>query len=195
MIAEQLRDNYHHAKWALVLRGLLGITIALLIVIRPFDSVAAFALVIAVWALFDGIVRIVHAFNLRDVMSDWWMLLIAGIVGVVFGFAALYYYPALSLSFAVVWTALWLITAGLLGVYFAVQERRAAESWGWTMTWGVIAVLAGISAMAYPGATLAWLMGLIAAFGLIGGIAMLVGAFRMQTIEHHVGQIMHPASR
>jgi uncharacterized membrane protein HdeD (DUF308 family) len=195
MIAEKLRDHYHQAKWALVLRGLLGITIALLIVIRPFDSVAAFALVIAVWALFDGIIRIVHAFELRHVMSDWWMLLVAGIVGVVFGCAALNYYPGLSLSFAVVWTALWLITAGLLGLYVAVQERRAAEAWGWTMAWGGLAIVAGILAVGYPGVTLAWLMALIAGFGLIGGIAMLVGAVRMQTFEHHVDQMMHPVPR
>ena len=89
MIALELRDRYHHAKWALVLRGLLGIAIAVLIFIRPFDSVAALALVIALWALFDGIVRIVHAFELRHVMSDWWMPLLAGIIGVLFAIAAL----------------------------------------------------------------------------------------------------------
>src|SRR5215831_16991111 len=108
MIADGLRDRYHHAKWALLLRGLLGIAIAVLIFVRPFDSVAALALVIALWALFDGIVRVVHAFELRNVMSDWWMLLLAGGIGIVFGIAALYYYPAMSLSFVVVWTALWL---------------------------------------------------------------------------------------
>jgi len=195
MIAEELRDRYHHAKWALVLRGLLGIAIAVLIFIRPFDSVAALALVIALWALFDGIVRIVHAFELRSVMSDWWMLLIAGLIGVTFGIAALYFYPALSLSFVVVWTALWLFITGLLGEYVAVQERRAAEAWGWTMTWGIIAIVAGVLALVYPVATLAWVMGVIAVYGLVGGIALLVGAVKMQTFEHHVGQMMHTAGR
>jgi uncharacterized membrane protein HdeD (DUF308 family) len=195
MIADQLRDRYHQAKWALVLRGLIGIALGLIILARPFDSVAAFALVIALWALFDGIVRIVHAFDLRTVMSDWWMLFAAGIVGVVFGLAALYYYPALSLSFAVVWVTLWLVTAGLVGVYIAVQERRAGEAWGWTMTWGIITILAGVVAYMYPGVTLAWLMSIIAAFGLIGGIALLIGAGKMNTLEHHIDQRMHPAAR
>lgn len=191
MIAQDLRDRYHRAKWALVLRGLLGIAIAVLIFIRPFDSVAALALVIALWALFDGIVRIVHAFELREVMSDWWMLLLAGIIGVVFGIAALYAYPALSLAFVVVWTALWLFITGLLGEYVAVQERRAAEPWGWTMTWGIIAIIAGVLAFVYPVVTLAWVMGVIAAYGLIGGIALIVGAVKMQTFEHDVRRMMH----
>jgi len=194
MIAENLRDRYHHAKWALVLRGLLGIAIAVLIFVRPFASVAAFALVIAVWALFDGIVRIVHAFALRDVMSDWWMLLFAGVIGVLFGGAALYYYPALSLSFAIAWVALWLFVAGLIAIYVAMQERRAGESWGWTLTTGVIAIVCGVLAFAYPGLTLAWLMGLIAAFGLVGGTAMLIGAVKMQSVEHDLSRMMHAAA-
>ena len=194
MIAEQMKDRYHHAKWGLVLRGLLGIAIGLLIIARPLRTVALFALVIALWALFDGIVRIVHAFDLRGVMSDWWMLLVSGLVGVIFGLAALYYYPALSISFVVVWTALWLITAGITGDYVAIQERRAGEKWGWTMAWGIIAIIAGILSLAYPGVTLAWLIGLIATFGIVGGIAMLIGASTMHNVEHDLTHMMHPAA-
>ena len=93
----------------------------------------------------------------------------------------------------VVWTALWLFITGLLGEYVAVQERRAAEAWGWTMTWGIIAIIAGLLALVYPGVTLAWVMGVIAAYGLVGGIALIVGAVKMQTVEHDVGRMMHTA--
>ena len=174
---------YRRSKWALVLRGLLGIAMGVLIIARPLDSVAAFALVIALWAIMDGIVSIVHAFDLRAVVPHWGWLLLGGIVGVLFGAAALYYYPVLSLAFAVAWAAWWLIAGGAVAIYLAVQERKADLPWGWTLTFGVVALAAGVLALMYPGITLAVLMGTLAGFGVIGGIVMLVGAGKMQSFE------------
>jgi uncharacterized membrane protein HdeD (DUF308 family) len=194
VITEEIVGAYHRTKWGLVLRGIVGIAIGVLIFVRPMDSVAAFALVIAVWALVDGIVNIVRAFDLRPVVPHWWVLLIAGLVSGAFGAAALYYYPALSLAFAVVWSAWWLITAGVLGIYAAFRERQAGLSWGWTMTFGIVALAVGVLAIMNPGITLSALMGLIAGFGIIGGIIMLVGAGKMQRAERQVKQTMDRAS-
>ena len=195
MIADTLREGYHRAKWALVLRGLIGIVLGVLIIVRPLGSIAAFALVIALWALFDGIVRIVHAFEVKDEMSQWWLLFLGGVVGVLFGLAALYFYPALSLTFAVVWTGIWLLTTGAIGIYLGVQERRAGLASAWTMTWGIVGLIIGVLAFVYPQITLIALMSLIATFGIVGGIAMLIGAGRLQHIEHDFRHhATHPAA-
>ena len=194
MLTDALVSAYHRSKWALLIRGLLGIALGIFIFVRPLDSVAAFALVIAIWALADGIVSIVHAFDLRAVIAHWGLLLVSGIVSVLFGIAALYYYPALSLAFAVMWTAWWLIAGGALGIYIALQERKTELPWGWTLTSGLIAIAFGILAMVYPAITLAVLMGFLAAFGIIGGIAMLVAAGKMQSFEHKVDHAMRAAS-
>jgi len=70
-----------------------------------------------------------------------------------------YYYPVLSLAFAVVWVALWLLTSGVMAVYIAIQERRASVPWGWTMAFGVLAIVAAFLEFRRPGITLAWMMG------------------------------------
>src|SRR4029078_206065 len=140
-------------------------------------------LVIAVWALADGIVSIVHAFELRAVISHWGIMLLSGIVSVFFGLAALYYYPALSLTFAVMWTAWWLMTAGALGIYVALQQRSAELPWGWTLTSAIIAIGSARLAIMSPAITLATLMGILAAFGIISGVAMLVAGAKMQSFE------------
>src|SRR6266700_2209839 len=158
MITDDMKAVYNRSKWALVVRGLFGIALGIFIIARPLESVAAFALVIAIWALADGIVSLVHAFDLRSVAPHWWVLLLAGLVSMLFGVAALYYYPGLSLTFVVLWTALWLITAGVLGVYVAIQERNAKLSWGWTMVFGLVAIVGGVLAAMYPGSTLAGLI-------------------------------------
>lgn len=193
MVADDIKSAYSRTKWALVLRGIFGIVLGVFIVARPIDSVAAFAIVIAFWALLDGITNIVRAFSIRDIVQHWWVLLIAGLVSVAFGIAALYYYPGLSLTFAVVWTALWLITAGVLAIYVAVQERKFGVTWGWTMAFGVIAVAGGILAYMYPQVTLAWLLALIATYGIITGIVMLIGAWKLQSFERSVNQAASPA--
>jgi len=188
MISDDIKSAYNRGKWALVFRGLLGIALGVLIIARPIPSVEVFALVIAIWALADGLVNIVHAFDLRRVVSYWWALLLAGIISTAFGLAAFYYYPALSLTFAVAWTAFWLISAGAVGIYVAIQERNANLSWGWTLAFSLVALAAGVLAVVYPGVTVATLMSLLATFGILGGIALLVGAGKMQSVQGDVRQ-------
>src|SRR5207245_4948551 len=159
-ILDDLKRVYNRAWWALLLRGLLALTVGGFIFARPLDSVAAFALVIAWWALFSGFVNIVHAFQLKPVMNHWWVLLLSGLVGVGFGFAALVYYPGLSLSFAVVLVAWWLMFTGVLGSYGALVEKRLGVQWGWPSAFGVLSVVASLFALLSPPVTLAAIMGL-----------------------------------
>jgi uncharacterized membrane protein HdeD (DUF308 family) len=176
-----------------VLRGLLGLTLGILILWRPLDSIAGFALAIALWAIFSGTVQLVHAFELKPLFSGWWVTLVSGIVSVGFGFAALYYYPALSLTYAVVWTAWWLLFTGGLAIYAAVQERRLELPWGWTLTFGLVSIATGVFALLYPPATLAAIMGLIAGFGIVSGVTLLVGAFRLSAAKQEVTTTLRSA--
>jgi uncharacterized membrane protein HdeD (DUF308 family) len=195
MAQNQISQVVGRTWWALVIRGMLAIAVGIIIIARPLESVAAFALVIALWALMQGVVSIVHALDLRSVAPHWWVLMLSGIVGVLFGGAALYYYPGLSLSFAVVWTSWWLILGGVLGIYLAVQERSAGLSWGWTMTWGILGVAAGIAAFAYPPATLAALMAFISVFAIAAGVVLLVGAYRLRSAQDEIRGALGIASR
>ena len=167
--------------WALVIRGVLAIILGIFIIARPMESVAALALVIAIWAVVQGIVSMVHALDLRTVAPHWWLVLLSGLISTGFGVAALYYYPGLSLTFAVVWTAWWLMLGGIAGISVAAQERRLGMSWGWTMTLGVLGVAAAIYAFMSPPVTLVALMALISAYAIIGGLLLLVGAYRLRT--------------
>jgi uncharacterized membrane protein HdeD (DUF308 family) len=187
-MATDIKSMYNGAKWSLVIRGLLGIALGIFIIARPMDSIAAFALVIAIWAVFDGIVNITRAFTLRSVAQHWWVMLLNGAISLAFGIASFYYYPTLSLSYAVVWTAWWLILTGVVGAYLAMQERNVGVSWGWTAFFSVVALAAGVFAVARPGITVASLVSLIATFGIVGGIALLVGAIRMQSFQADFGQ-------
>ena len=195
MMVSDLRTAYNQTKWALLLRGLLSIVVGIAILVRPMASVTALALVIALWSLFDGIVNIVRSFSVRSIAPHWWVILLTGIVSVAFGIAALYYFPGLSLTFAVLWTAYWLTFSGVIGVWAAWMERSAGLSWGWTMAFGIIAIVGGVYAFMNPQATLAALLGLLAGFALVSGVFLLIGAFRMGSIQYDVKQAMPSAAR
>lgn len=186
-ILDDVKRATHRGWWALVLRGLLGIAVGVLIFMRPLDSVAAFALVIAWWALVIGIVDIVRAFELRPIAQHWWLLLLAGVVSVGFGVAALYYYPGLSLTFAVVLFAWWLTFGGAIAGYAAVQQKKLGMAWGWSAVAAVLSIVAGVFALLVPPATLAAIMGLIAAYAIVSGTIFLAGAFKLRSVTHPAG--------
>jgi uncharacterized membrane protein HdeD (DUF308 family) len=183
-VLDDVKRLYHLTWWALVLRALLALAVGIFILVRPLESVAAFALVIAFWALFSGIVEAVHAIELASVMKHWWILLLSGLVGVGFGILALVYYPVLSLSFAVLWVAWWLLITGILAIYAAFQHKKLGVQWGWTAAAGVLGIVASAYALLAPPITLAAIMGLIAGFAIVSGVALLVGAFRLRSHLH-----------
>jgi len=178
---DDLKRLYRMTWWALLLRGLLGLAVGVFVLLRPLDSIAAFALVIAFWALFLGMVDIVHALQLRP-LGHWWVVLLGGLVGLAFGILALIYYPSLALTFAVVWASLWLMATGLLQLYAAYRLRRLGLDWGWWVVFGALGAVAGVGALFVPRVTLTAIMGLIAAFAIVSGIVSVVGAFKLRSL-------------
>src|SRR5262249_46020571 len=144
MLSDALKETYSHARWGLLLRALFSIAIGVLIITRPAASVAALAIFVAIWALVVGISEVADAVHYRAVVPPWRLLLLAGLVSIGFSIAAFYYYPGLSLAFAVIWTAWWLIVSGFFAIYVALQERKMQVSWGWPFAFGVLFVLGGI---------------------------------------------------
>jgi len=186
VLTDTLKQTFRRAWWSLVIRGALALALGILILAKPFDSIAAFALVIAIWALFSGITEIVHAIDLKPIFGSWWMLLVGGLISAGFGVAALYYYPALSIAFAVTWASFWLALTGIMGIAVAFQEKKMGLPWGWVFTWGIVCVAASVACWLSPPATLGAIMGLIAGFAIVSGIALLIGAFRLRSVEEDV---------
>ncbi|HXY32086.1 MAG TPA: DUF308 domain-containing protein [Gemmatimonadaceae bacterium] len=196
MTSNPIQSGYRRIWWGLVVRGALGVVLGVFIIWRPLDSVAAFALVIALWALLSGIAEIVHSFDLRPVLEHWWLMLLSGVISMGFGIAALYYYPGLSLTFAIVWTAWWLFATGFFAIYEAILERRSQMPWGWTLTWGILALATGILCLVSPPATLAAIMSVIAAFAIVSGGVLLYGAYKLSSFKSEfVAGLQTPGTR
>src|SRR4051812_25199251 len=72
--------------WEFVFKGILGLGAAAATMIWPEVSLALLVYAIAGWAVVTGVIEIVAAMRLRRYIAGEWLLALAGVTSVVFGF-------------------------------------------------------------------------------------------------------------
>lgn len=115
-------------------------------------------------------------------MSRWVALMIRGVLAILFGIAALLVPGATLLTLVLLFAAY----AAIDGVMAIVMAFRAAEGHGrvWPFVIeGVLNLAAAAIAVLWPGVTVIVFTAIVAAWAILSGIAMLVGAFRLR-VEH-----------
>ena len=111
--------------------------------------------------------------DVEEASRHWWMFLLLGILWILFAFVVL------SFNYDTVWAiaiffGLGFIAGGIMSLVMAAQVR----AWRWLhILFGVIAILAGIVALAWPGQTFLVLAAVIGWFVLLAGVIDLVTAF------------------
>ena len=71
--------------WALLIEGILGLVVAFYVFTQPALSDVAFVYAVALWSIFTGTLEIVAGIQLRDVIDNEWLYIVAGIVSIAFG--------------------------------------------------------------------------------------------------------------
>lgn len=121
----------------------------------------------------------------QDVTSDvksgirtlWWLFLLRGVFGVVFGILALVNGDAAVELLAWI-LGLYIILDGALTVIASIAERKRLGSIGWYIVQGVLSVLIGIAILTFSSA-FATVVGLIIIWAIIV-IALLAGIVGMR---------------
>jgi uncharacterized membrane protein HdeD (DUF308 family) len=75
----------HERWWPMALGGAAGITIGLIAFFFPGITALALLLLIAIWAIVTGIFEIVEAIQLREVITNEWLMGLSGLASIVFG--------------------------------------------------------------------------------------------------------------
>jgi uncharacterized membrane protein HdeD (DUF308 family) len=182
--ANSLRRVIRKTWWVPLLQGVAALVIGLMLFTRPGATLVALTIFLGAYWLVGGFLDIVGAFSRRDSDRHWALALASGILGVVVG-ALLLGQPilgAIATSVAMVsLLAVGAILSGIFDIAWAVRVRNEIQGEGWIILLGVLSVLLGLVMLASPLLSIAALAQFAALLAIIGGIALIVTAFRLRS--------------
>jgi uncharacterized membrane protein HdeD (DUF308 family) len=122
-IAGAVRAVHAHDRWgSLVIKGLLGIAVAIMTIAWPAMTLLALVYLMGAWAMVTGIFEIVTAIRLRRHIPGEWLLVIGGIASVVFGFLVMLVPLAGALVLAL-WFGAYLLVTGIILITLGIRLR------------------------------------------------------------------------
>jgi uncharacterized membrane protein HdeD (DUF308 family) len=113
---------------------------------------------------------------------NWWLFLLRGICGIIFGCLALIFPGPTMLSLVLLFSA-YMLVDGVAGIFSAVRAMRHGERWGLLIFEGLINVAVGVGAFVWPGLTVLAFVLLVASWAVVTGGLMTAAAFRLN-LEH-----------
>lgn len=176
--------------WLVLLRGIFMVIFGIIALVSPGIALLTLVWVFGFYAILDGIAAVVIGIRTRG-EPHWIWTIVQGVVSVLAGVIALVWpgITALALLFVV---AFWAIMLGIGEIAGAFASRRSgSNAWGWTLAAGILNVVFGILLLIWPASgilTLVWLVGI---FALVGGVALILLAFRVRSMAKSVNDADH----
>lgn len=170
--------------WLLALRGVLAILFGLAAIIWPSLTLAVLVMFFGAYILFDGIIGIVNAIRYRNSLSNWWLLLLEGVIGVLLGGITLFM-PGVTAYVLLIFVATWSIIGGVLRIGAAIRLRDHIEGEWFLAAGGVLSILFGVLLIAVPHAgilSLAWLIGF---WAIAFGFFFILLALRLRKVSQN----------
>jgi uncharacterized membrane protein HdeD (DUF308 family) len=109
-----------------VVTGLLSIAMGIVIIAWPGPGIVALAIFLGAWLLVIGTLSISGAFAARRVLSDWWLLLITGLLEIPLGVLALAN-PGATLAALVTVAGIWAVAVGVTRIVLAFEVKRLPD--------------------------------------------------------------------
>jgi uncharacterized membrane protein HdeD (DUF308 family) len=115
----------------------------------------------------------------ETLIQNWWLFLLRGIFGIIFGCIALIFPGATILSLVILFSA-YMLVDGVVGIISAVRAiRRKEDRWGVLVFEGLLNIAVGIAAFLWPGLTVVAFVWLIAAWAIVTGGLITAAGFRL----------------
>ena len=115
----------------------------------------------------------------QAIRRNWWMLALRGVLAIIFGLIALFAPRIALLAFVYVF-GIYALIDGIMAVYIAIRERGSLSRWAWVLFEGLLGIIAGIVAFAYPGLTALVLLYIVAIWAVVTGIMEIVTAIAIR---------------
>jgi uncharacterized membrane protein HdeD (DUF308 family) len=175
-----LEDNW---GW-IVLRGVAGVGFAVLAVAWPGITLAALVIVYGAYALADGVLALVAAWQVRDAGRPFGWLIVVGLLGIAAGVVT-FLWPGITAMALLMLIAAWAFMMGIFQIAAAIRLRKEIEGEWMLLLSGVLSVAFGVLMVIYPGAGALAMLSLIAGYALVFGVLLIVLGFRLRSRGTH----------
>ncbi len=165
--------------WALVLRGVIAILLAIVTFAVPGVTIAFLVTVFGIYALIDGALAIFSTIRAVQGHRRWSAFLVEGLVGIVFGLYAILAPVAAAAAFVTV-LAFWAILTGIAELFAAIRLRRHMPGEMLLILTGIVSILLGAFLLARPVAGAVFFVYVLATYGLIFGFLLITFGLRMR---------------
>lgn len=162
--------------WLVLLQGIAALILGILLLTNPLATTVVLVQFLGIWWFVGGMFDIVGMFLDR---TAWGWKLFSGILGIIAGILILQH----PIWATVLVPTTLVLMMGFFGIVIGIISLiRAFQGAGWgTGVLGVLSILFGLVLVANPllaALGLPWVLGI---FGIVGGIAAIVMAFRLRS--------------
>jgi uncharacterized membrane protein HdeD (DUF308 family) len=121
---------------------------------------------------------------LAAISSKWWIFLLNGLVAILFGIMA-FVWPGITILSLVLLFGIYCIADGITAIGASFAKGDSGRSWWQMLLIGVISLVAGVTAIAWPGISAAVLLLVVAAWAIVRGIMEIVAAIELRKVLEH----------
>jgi uncharacterized membrane protein HdeD (DUF308 family) len=165
-----------------LVRGILAVLFGLATLLMPGITLGVLVALFGAYALVDGVILSILAVKNRKNDTDWWLMLLTGLVSIAAGVAT-FVWPGITAASLFYVIVAWAIVTGIFEVAYAIRFRKAIEGEWLLVLDGVLTVAFGIVLIAQPTAGALAVLWMIGVYAIAYGVMLVVLAFRLRNLD------------
>ncbi len=167
-------------SWGWVLFfGVVTLILGVLVVLKPKDTIYAFAILLGIWLFVAGLFRMVTAIaDSEDTGGSRWLMAVLGLLSVIVGILFLRHTEETVTTLAFLIGLFWVI--GGLIEFFVAYTDAGSPARGWRIGMGLLAIAAGIVTLVVPHLTLTTLAVIMGIWLIVYGVLEIALSFQLR---------------
>jgi uncharacterized membrane protein HdeD (DUF308 family) len=164
--------------WSMwVVRGIASVLFGVITLVKPGASIAAIVFLFGIYALADGALLVGFGSRYEGPKGPY---IVRGLLSLAAGVLTFVYPGATAVSLYIL-IGLWAVAAGIAEIALAIAIRKEATNVAGLTVSGVLSLACGVALLALPMAGVVALLGVVAAFAIFNGVALIIAGFRVHS--------------